>query len=101
MTTGTSGRGSERLLFTALASRSYDLPKGGAVARAARPRQRRRLESRQSHAYGREYCVVPVQLSTFLRATSPRLRNRRAWRMSTTDDAAFATFKSSEQYTDT
>ena len=48
MTTGTSGRGPERPLFTALASRSYDLPKGGTVARAARRRQRRRLESRQS-----------------------------------------------------
>lgn len=48
MTTGTYEREPERLLFTLLASRSYDPPKGGAVARAARPRQRRRLESRQS-----------------------------------------------------
>ena len=71
MTTDTTERGLERRICTFLTGHPCDPPKGTYHGRSARGLRGVGWSAGNPHDYDREYCVDPVQLSAFLRATQP------------------------------
>ena len=72
MPTDTSERGLERLICTALAGHPCEPPATGTVAEPPAGYGGVGWRDGNFHDYDREYCVDPVQLSAFLRATQPK-----------------------------